>query len=121
MAPKGQMGDCPAIGDFRGTPASMNVAMQAGVSPELEGTRLGRLGDWAVFWARDGCFLPCNPDPCPVKALQSLNVSVTSLTLPAFSPLSGLFFFVCLFFNLFVFLPFLGLHPRHMEVPRLGV
>ena len=25
------------------------------------------------------------------------------------------------FFNFFVFLPFLGLLPQHMEVPRLGV
>ena len=25
------------------------------------------------------------------------------------------------FFNLFIFLPFLGLLPRHLEVPRLGV
>ena len=35
--------------------------------------------------------------------------------------IKGFFIFVCLFVCLFVFLPFLGLLPRHMEVPRLGV
>ena len=35
-------------------------------------------------------------------------------------PVTGLVFFVCLFVC-FVFLPFLGPLPRHVEVPRLGV
>ena len=34
----------------------------------------------------------------------------------------GIYLFVCLFIYLFnLFMSFLGLHPRHMEVPRLGV
>ena len=32
-----------------------------------------------------------------------------------------LFFFFFCFFFFFFFLSFLGLHPRHMDVPRLGV
>ena len=34
---------------------------------------------------------------------------------------SEVWFFVCWGFCLFVFLPFLGPHLRHMEIPRLGV
>ena len=33
----------------------------------------------------------------------------------------GQHFFLSLVFFFFVFLPFLGLLPQHMEVPRLGV
>ena len=41
-----------------------------------------------------------------------------------YNPFIFLFFYFYLFIYLFiyfVFLPFLGLLPRHMEIPRLGV
>ena len=32
-----------------------------------------------------------------------------------------LFYFILFYFILFCLLSFLGLHPQHMEIPRLGV
>ena len=57
------------------------------------------------------------PQACLSSHVPEL-IDVTWLSTP-FGQL-GISFFVCLFFC-FVFLPFLGLLPRHMEVPRLGV
>ena len=62
-----------------------------------------RLVEWQVSLERAG---DCGP--------QILNCGLVSLGVSALGlAISTLFFFV--------FLPFLGLLPRHMEVPRPGV
>ena len=60
-------------------------------------------GETQGLWPPPSPCLPClgGPDPHPAEALLLLF---------------GVFWFVCLFI-----LVFLGLHPQHMEVPRLGV
>lgn len=79
-------------GDFRGTPApepaAMNVAMWAGVSPELEGDLGCGAGGWTDFPARVGSV---SSRGAQILALQSLNVLVPSPTLLASKPLSRLF------------------------------
>ena len=49
-----------------------------------------------------------------------IHATLVPLFLSFFS-VSSFFFFFFFFFCLFAFLSFLGLLPRHMEVPRLGV
>ena len=54
-------------------------------------------------WARDGT---CTTAATQVRILNPLSHKRTPKD--------------CVLFFFFVFLPFLGPHPRHMEVPRLG-
>ena len=48
---------------------------------------------------------------------HEINLSILYFSCPCL--LSAIDFLS--FFLSFVFLPFLGLHPQHMEVPRLGI
>ena len=60
----------------------------------------------------------------PILALVSSQVSshVHMTWMPSFTSSSSLSFCFCFFlFFVFLFFCFLGLHPWHMEVPRLGV
>ena len=59
---------------------------------------------------------PLSPSPA-LNSNLSRRISTHIHLDHRMSRLNILFFFVCLF----VFLPFLGLHPQHLEVPRLGV
>ena len=56
----------------------------------------------------------------PGYVLKVYNKETESYRL-AYKQGSLLYFQHFLFFFVFVFLPFLGLLPQHMEVPRLGV
>ena len=48
--------------------------------------------------------------------MQTRNAGGWQLSLPALCPFPLVFFIF-----IFLFFVFLGLHPQHMEIPRLGV
>ena len=100
-------------------PCAWGLACCVPVYGSLEGVHL-LLG----LWAQDACG-PVNMVASTVLTANSSPFSLKHLLLCVRHCTKDLtcivlFFFVFLF-CFFVFLPFLGTLPRHMEVPKLGV